>query len=356
MKKYYFSADILRSLSAIGVVVLHSFDSIYFRPDFFGGKSWWITHIIMAFFRTAVPIFILLSGYLNLGTEKSFSQIFTKTKKRIFVPLFSFFSLYIEYDLLTQRLPWNGLQTIAEIINKFNINTQTLLYFLIVLIFLYILTPFFNVLFKESKNIQKKFIIGFLVLGAVILITRITTFRNDEYFYNSYNTWISYIGYYLLGYYIKQVKLTTKQYIMAFIIFLLSFVVTIMGTYFMFLYKTEISQYILVDNITYFANYQSINVILQSITLFILIIHSKFLLKTQKGSIFEKITQFVAQNSFGIFLIHILVLYTLNFSIDNFITSNISLFLFITFSSCFLITLLLTILLRKTPLKCILGE
>lgn len=356
MKKYFFTADILRSLSAIGVVVLHSFDSIYFRPDFFGGKSWWITHIIMAFFRTAVPIFILLSGYLNLGSDKSFSQVFTKTKKRILVPFFSFFGLYIVFDLFSQRLIWNGLETIAEILNTFNVNTQTLLYFLIILFFLYVFTPFFDLLFKENKDIQKKFIVGFLGLGAIILIARLTTFRDDEYFYNTYNTWISYIGYYLLGYYIKQIKVSAKQYLLTAVIFTLSFAVTIMGTYFLLLYKTDILPYILVDNITYFANYQSINVILQSITLFILVIHSKFLLQLQKNVFFEKIIQFIAQNSFGIFLIHILVLYVLNFSIDNFITSNILLFLIITFSSCFFITLLLTMLIRKTPLKCILGE
>ncbi len=356
IKNYQVQADVVRVLAALGVVVLHSFDPVYFRPDFFGGKVWWITHIFNAIFRSSVPLFVLLSGYLNLGRRKYFDQNWKKIKLRILIPLFSFFAIYTLFDLIFSRLPWKGLETLIVIYDRFNINTQSLLYFLILLFFLYLLTPLFDLLFNKKEHIQKTFIIGFLLLGAMILVARITTFANDEYFYNTYNTWISYIGYYLAGYYIRRMQLSLKQYLSVGLIFCLSLLVTIFGSYLIYVHQDLLSTYFLVDNITYFANYLSPNVIIQSIALFILIIKSQKLANVSKNKTVFQLLRLVAQNSFGIFLLHILMIYILNFSVDNFFSKSLIVFLIVNTSAVFMLSLIFSMIIRMTPLKIILGE
>ncbi|PIZ87776.1 hypothetical protein COX93_00015 [Candidatus Nomurabacteria bacterium CG_4_10_14_0_2_um_filter_30_12] len=355
-KKYYFQADVIRAVAAIGVVILHAFDPVYFRPDFFGGKIWWITHIIASLLRSCVPLFIILSGYLNLGKNRTFEEHWMKTKNRILIPLFSFFGIYILFDIFTKRLPWKGFETIVEIYDRFNINTQSILYFLIIIFFLYILTPFLNLLFSQTKKIQQYFILGFLALGVISAITRFTTFSHEEYFYNTYNNWISYIGYYLAGYYIKNMFVSTKNYNKILLVFCVSLLITIAGSFLMLSNKLFISEYFLIDNISYFANYLSINVIIQSLSLFALLIHSSTLAKLQKRNWFKKLIKLFAKNSFGIFLTHILIIYFIDFGVDKFFTNNLTVFLLINTFTTLFFALLLTQLIRKTSMRIIIGE
>lgn len=353
---YVFQADVVRALAAIGVVALHAFDPVYLRPDFFGGGVWWLTHLLVIVLRSAVPIFVIMSGYLNLGRDRTFIETWNKTLYRIIIPLIVFYAVLSSHDLFTQRVPWEGWGTIITFYNRFNINTQSLLYFLIILVFLYLLTPFFNVLFQESRRVQRWYIGGFLALGAVMQIATISTFAGDEFTYNTYTTWMSYIGYYLAGYYIRHWQPSKQALFWAGLLLMGSWLTAVFGSFFSLVHADYLRQYILVDQNTYFANYLSIPIILQSLTLFVLVIKSRLLRQLQQYTWLANTTRTLAQNSYGIFLVHIPVMYALNFRVDTFFSKNLVVFLVLHTVALLLISLTISIALRKTSLKIILGE
>src|SRR5438309_1203479 len=90
MKKissYNIAADIVRVLSVVCVVIIHTANAIYARPDYFGGLSWWIALLLGAFSRIAIPLFVMLSGYLLLQKDETLEKSLIRATKRILIPL-----------------------------------------------------------------------------------------------------------------------------------------------------------------------------------------------------------------------------------------------------------------------------
>ena len=87
MKKnhvYYF--DFLRLISAIGVIYMHVAAGPLRKTINLG---WHGMNIITCFAFTAVPLFIMMSGYLILNSEKTadISFLFKKRLPHLIVPL-----------------------------------------------------------------------------------------------------------------------------------------------------------------------------------------------------------------------------------------------------------------------------
>jgi len=176
-KTYIFNADLIRAFAAAGVVLIHTLDSIYDRPDFFGGQVWWLTHFLSGFLRVCVPLFIMLSGYLNLGKQRNFQENWQKIITRVLIPLGSFLTIYITYDFFTKRLPFVGLGNVFSIFwNRFNLNTNSPLYFLIILFFVYLLHPFFDYIIAQNKKVFRRFLLFSFLIAIMINLAKYTTF------------------------------------------------------------------------------------------------------------------------------------------------------------------------------------
>ncbi len=356
-KTYIFNADLIRVLSAAGVVLIHTLDPIYDRPDFFGGHTWWLTHFLSGFLRICVPLFIMLSGYLNLGKNRNFQENWQKIITRVLIPLSSFLTIYIIYDLVAQRLPFTGLAATLSIFwNRFNLNTNSPLYFLIILFFLYLLHPFFDYIIGQNKKIVQRFLLFSFLIALIINLAKYTTFAQEMFFYNTWNTWISYIGYYFFGYYIKNIFWSKKKGLAATVIYLSSLFITVWGSFLIISNKDFWQQFILVDKGAYFMEYLSLPVILQSLSSFYLLMKAPFIKKLGDLKIFSKIIKNISSNSFGIYLFHVLAMYILNFSVDNFFTKNLLAFLLCNFAAVFGLSYFITLAIRQTPLKAIVGE
>jgi len=89
MKSHFFPADVVRFLAIISVIGIHLVIAISNRPDFFGGFFWWITFLLNSLFRSGVPLFIMLSGYLSLGKPVSNRQNTQKVIQRLSHPTHS---------------------------------------------------------------------------------------------------------------------------------------------------------------------------------------------------------------------------------------------------------------------------
>ena len=150
MKKYIFQADVVRCLAIIMAVGVHLVTPITARPDFFGGKIWWLTFLLNCLFRIAVPLFVILSGYLTLGKEITIQQNLKKITKRLLIPLVSFYIIFnLAYILMANlRHEYFDYWGIFHNLSK---NTHTILYFLVVLFFIQLLNPLWNLLTDKKK-------------------------------------------------------------------------------------------------------------------------------------------------------------------------------------------------------------
>ena len=93
------SLDVLRTGAAVLVVLLHCSGSL--RPLAEFGPEWWGTALLQAFTRSAVPLFVMISGALLIGPEtENLAAFYRRRASRILVPLI-FWMLF--YQLISTR-------------------------------------------------------------------------------------------------------------------------------------------------------------------------------------------------------------------------------------------------------------
>ena len=203
--------DILRILSALGVVALHvSSEFIDILPV--GGIDFNIAVFINSLTRFAVPVFVMISGELFLDDKKEISvkKIWLHNILRLFIiyliwsyGYYIFQSLYIwKFDFYKHGL----VRTVTGIVYATNH-----LWFIWMIIGLYILTPILKSWLKgaDEKNIRYFidifFIFQILRTTLTILINKSLT---DEISKLVTITEISgYIGYYVLGFYLSKYRI-----------------------------------------------------------------------------------------------------------------------------------------------------
>lgn len=353
--------DIARILAVIGVITIHVTDDLVGRINYFGGFSWWISNFLNSFSRTAVPIFIIISGYLLLDrnyiiTEKS--NFIFKRLKRVGLPLVFWIIFYLSWHVL-----WFG-----EIISVNNILDSLLttkvyhLYFLFIITELYLLTPFIKKRLSQKGNKYFKQITVIFLSAAVVgnLVTYL--FKSTILINNIFLISFFYLGYYLFGGYVKSINLdlSKNNSLFSAIALLLLTLFTSVATFFnmanlhkgvnLFFWSEKQGQYFY-DNL-------SINILVMSLIYFLLI--KNIFIAKFKNDILIKSVVFLSKTTFGIYLIHPLIMDLLNhyanLDIHN-LTSPLWFYISLKIALVTLISLLAVAMISRIPLlKLIVGE
>lgn len=287
-------ADILRIYSTFLVLLLHFSGIMWTRLDI-TSFDWRIINIYNTFSRTAVPIFVMLSGIFFLNPKKNISitKLYKKYILRIFISLIFWSIIYL---ILFPNLNFNIVE-ISNVILKGNTNYH--LWYLYMLIGLYILTPIIRVFIKNStkKDLEYFIIIILLFYFSVNFLPNIAIFSYIKMFTSKMLVFnISpYIFYYVLGYYLSTYKLSKKSETFIYIIGFLSMIFSIYITRFYTLSNSK--QY---DAWQYPNN---LNIALYTIAVFLLI-KNLFSKSIDPNSFAFKILDVLSSCSFGIFLTH----------------------------------------------------
>lgn len=353
--KYLFQADLVRTLAILAVIGIHLVIPITPRPDFFGGTVWCLAFLLNCLFRISVPLFVILSGYLTLGKDTSISKNFNKILSRILVPLIAYYIIFnFAYALMASLR--NEYFDYWGIFHNLSKNTHTSLYFLVVLFFIQLLNPLWNLL-TEPKNIQVlKFVcFFFLGLGAVSYIFYYLSLREGEVF-STFTYWIMWIGYYLYGYLIKlksQVLSRTEKIIYS-LIFVFGFVSTVIFGYItLWLFHNNISDLFYIGGQTYADSYLSLSVMAMSLSAFNLLMRGEWSRKIERINWLKKPIMFLALISFALYLNHLLVIDTLSkfFGItpDSPAMPNLASYMVINLLLTFIITIPIVWIIQKTP-------
>jgi len=314
-----FPADLVRVYAIFGVVYIHSDSITSSLTNYVGGTSWWLATFFQSLFRVSVPLFIMLSGYLWLEVKKdvpTFKEMLKRSFLRIGLPLVIWSSFYFYWQGY-----WKGdLVSFNQALLKFFEADAFHLYFLFIIIGLYLSLPFIKSYWVKLQLKSK------LIIAITLLCISMIWLAVDYFFLHGYGSsnafliFLPYSGYFLLGSLVRDCKLKRYyRYLMAVTVLLL----TGLTSYFYALHVNDFARGDLLfwtgSNGYYFWENFSPNQVVMSVLTFWLIMNSGDWLKKLPVLKIKSGFKNISLASFGIYLIHPLVIdlveHYLNYSI-----------------------------------------
>ncbi len=293
--------DTLRALATVAVIIIHVSSPVLKMAYLRQMDSWWIGNLFNSFTRFAVPMFLMLSGATLLNKTYSFSEFYKKRLVRVFIPLIFWMIVYWLYRwvMLSPKLQPHTLNDfIRWAVDLFlNEGVSKHLWYVYMILFLYIFIPFSSKIVQKASN---KYLVIFLS-GWVALC--VFTYNMNLSFYNwtgdyQYKLlgYFEYSGFLILGYFLSQIKLSfrTDRYL-----YLLLFITTIAVSALTVYFSSKHDQRLNLRIYSYF----SLNTIIQAVAIFLLIKQIVI-----KNKIIEKLISAISAYSYGIYLVHIIII------------------------------------------------
>ena len=275
--------DLIRVIGSFLVVMAHL--------HYTAAEGTYIYHFYYALSRIAVPLFFLVSGFLLLSKQEPIGDFFKKRAWKIFFPFIIWSLIYMALaGVFSESMPWLELlqRTVMSVIRSPRADH---LWFLYALMGLYLATPVLRLFVANAKDSDLLYFIAVWIIAVPV-----TDFFADYTRLRVGIEWkmfTGYIGYFVLGYYLGRREYTRLQLglIAAACIFSLGF--TWAGIH----VAKHTDPYV-----DYFETYLSLNVIVMAATGFVL------LSRVPVSDAWQRFIAPQSRASFGIYLIHILVL------------------------------------------------
>lgn len=281
--------DYLRVMTAFAVVFLHTAAPYLYDFNTLSTPNWMAVNIYDSISRWCVPIFFMLSGafLLNPKREETLKVLYTKRVMKLLIPLIAWSIIYYIYTALLQ-----SNFSLEHFVRDF-LNNETFfhLWFLYILIGLYVLIPILRMITRQASQKMLLYILLLWFIQTPLKELLNHYFHLDIYFDIPVG---KYLGFFLLGYYLMTYEIPKKTRILSYILAVISLFVTIYGTY-VGTFDHEGRFY------GFYYYYLRPNVIFMAIAVFILFKYSHI-------SIAPTITKKIDGQSFGIYLVHALLL------------------------------------------------
>ncbi len=289
----------------------------------------------------------MLSGSLLLQPSKLDEPIRVFLKKRLsrIGLAFAFWTVvYLVWGFFISQMPltWGNIAE-ATLFGVFS-GSYFHFWFLYLIIGLYLVTPILRAMICNGKwNVLRYLILLWFLAVAVVPIIQLAGIYT---FYNLVFLIIGWIGYFALGIYLQRVHV---RFIFLYGLLALSCVWTIFGVWLM--------NYPLayMDKNSFFFDYLTANVILGSIAFFMLLIKIRppdWPGKTH--ATLSRVIKVIGQNTLPIFLLHVIILESLQRGFFGFTLSAVTLNPIIEIPLITVITLFITVglilLMRKVPI------
>ncbi|WP_243347273.1 acyltransferase [Parabacteroides sp. FAFU027] len=287
--------DNLRALATIGVVLLHSSGDTVLLFGKIPAGDWWIGDIYSGAVRYSVPIFIMLTGVLLLGKEYSLGVFFRKRFTRVLTPFLFWSLIYIAFDFWDKAKNGENIlsfDSLDYILEKLQYGASFHFWYIYMLIGLYLFIP---ILGKWARNCTEKEMLYFLGIWLCAVVLEQPYF-SDFHMEIDIANFSGRMGYLVLGYYLanKSIKPKTNNIVAATCI-IIGIVITIIGTGMISFGEKSFNE-MLYENL-------SPNVILFTIGVFL------FFRKLEiTNPLVIKLRNVISKYSFGIYLVHMLVL------------------------------------------------
>jgi surface polysaccharide O-acyltransferase-like enzyme len=335
--------DILRVLSSYLVIQVHAGEFFYISSTgtvLSGEGPFWVG-LLNSLCRTAVPLFVMISGYFLLPIQEEMTPFFKKRFTRVVVPFVIWCALYAVYGVLRGQSTWAAAVTnILHI--PVNYGTEVgHLWYVYMLIGLYLFAPIISPWVATTNRKGLEFYLAIWALSLCLpyihlifpnVLGECNWNRTPLLYYFS-----GFLGYMLLAVYIKRyMSDKTWRYIpLALLLIVVGYAITV-GGFLAHLNATTI------PDIELTWGFESINVAMMSMGIFLLM-HTI----TARASVALRVVGDVSKLSYGIYLAHIMLLnfyYDLVNPMVNTVWLKIPVIAILTFISAYLVVKLLSFL------------
>lgn len=301
---YIIYGDILRIFGATAVALIHLSEPFVKSYDSVSRLDWWFCNFIISWARSAVPLFIMLSGAILLHSSKiePIKVFYRKRLRRIGIPLVFWSVFYLTYEILYGK---TGL-TIHQALQKTALGQPSgHLYFLFAIAGLYLFTPVIWIYITHAARRE-------LFFGIILLFILWTAgYLAASFAYsggmggNAFTKFVPYLGYFLLGYYLRDTFLSDKAFAFTCLLCIGSVVFTMLGTYFL-VFQIDIARHLILSRAL------SPTMIITSITLFLIISNVVYRRERKKtrntlsdASRQRNMVHKLASATMGVYLIHL---------------------------------------------------
>ena len=293
MRERLLYLDWLRVVATFMVVTIHVSAGIVGIDYNDSPTNWLAANFYESLSRSAVPLFVMISGALLLGDQRemSYTHFLSKRVSKIFIPLVSWSIIYYIYQVIDH---WYPTFSIKQLISLFLTNGISVhFWFMYMILGIYLTTPIVKIFIQHAKRRDIEY---FLILW--FYASFIVKYMNDAFGF-SFNIELfyvtNYVGYFVLGYYLAHYPLKKISGKLALFSTLLGMVII----FFLTFSTTKNAGGTLQE---YWYEYHSPGVLLSAIGMFLLF--KQYFSKKNLGPLSNAINRL----SFGIYLVHMLVL------------------------------------------------
>lgn len=295
MKRRY-DYDVLRVLSMLGVIYLHTVSSSLRNLECV--SVWNFSNIFVAFATPAVPLFFMMSGALLMSDEKTanLQVLFQKRIPKLLVPLCTYTCLILLYFALFDD-PASAIYSLKNILHT---PIVTPYWFLYALIPIYLLSPMLKKMTDGLTPNHWHYMMSLWIICTLGLYT-VHSFVPEEWQLTFTAHWTlnlnvvgGYLGYFLLGAYLERLeKIPPKKILIAMIAVMI--VISVVGT--------RWDTYAHAAYSDRFTNYMSLFTFVLSSSIFLL---AKSCLRHKEET--GKVLPLLSGVSFCVYMIHPLVI------------------------------------------------
>ncbi len=228
MKQRDYGIDLLRICAAFMVVLIH-LSAEHWLNYAYDSTEWFVCHFFDSIGRSAVPLFVMISGMFLLNPDKplTLKLLWQKYCKRILI-IFVIWSaayaclFYVLWPML------NGYPAGWGVAWQMTWKGHYHLWYCKMLLGLYLIMPFLKKI-TADKHLTEYFLIltaVFTVIIPVLPFQVVKGFMSDTFF----NFTLGFTGYFVLGYYLKTVVLSGKQQLVIYLLGVGGLLFTIFGS------------------------------------------------------------------------------------------------------------------------------
>ena len=294
-------ADLLRCVAMLAVIVLHVSGAQLASVPVSSG-TFQVLNLYDGLVRWCVPVFVMLSGMFLLDPKHSmpFSKLFFGHILRIAVALVVWGTAYALYtQVRTTGLSW---QSVLTALNRVLLGkTHFHLWFLYMIIGLYLITPVLRAFVRGASrgDFHWFFLLVFVFAYLLPTLLRLRPSQTISLYVSNLDIHLvlGYVGYYVLGYYLKEYTLSRPAEYLIYLLGILGAVITVGGTAWLSQRQGALVQTL--------YSYDSPNVALMSVAVFVFF---RYVLGVSEERSRRQRVSGVARVSFGVYLVHIFFL------------------------------------------------
>lgn len=281
--------DGLRVVATLAVVGIHSSGMVVTQYGTLPIAQWWSGNLVDSLCRWAVPVFIMLSGALMLdpARDEPWREFYRKRLRRVGIPLMVWAGFYFFWASF-----FLGEDVTRDFVvdNLYRGLTYNHLYFLLLILGLYAATPPLR-MYVRRVGPPWQWVLGILALGLVA-----SGIPSRGIPLNACTLFLPYVGYYVIGYRLAELRVDRVRLGLAAAGFLVSTIAIAVGT------ASRLAALGLNDGGA-LALYDSLNplVMMQSMSVFLL---SRGVCSRDPGGAGRRLTKHLAAAAFGIYLVH----------------------------------------------------